>query len=123
MTDFEKDIRRAVVAQSQDPARHQTMMKGIREMYEQRMRLVKVVTWIGHAVGGLMMLWGLWVLVYSPSLSAKLYGAVIALIGSSFLVLVKLWYWVVNTKYAVLTEVKSLQVQVAELAEKLPASD
>jgi len=123
MTDFEKDIRRAVAAQSQDPARHETMMKGIREMYEQRMRLVKVITWIGHAVGGVMLLWGLFVLVYSPSLSAKLYGAVFALIGDTFLVLIKLWYWVLNTKYTVLIEVKSLQVQVAELAEKLPATD
>ena len=123
MTDFEKDIRRAVAAQSLDPARHETMMKGIRKMYEQRMRLVKVITWIGHAVGGVLLLWGLWVLLYSPSISAKLYGAVLALIGDILLVLIKLWYWVINTKYAVLIEVKSLQVQVAELAEKLPASD
>ena len=123
MTDFEKDIRRAVAAQSPDPARHETVMKEIRNMYERRMRLVKVVTWVGHAVGGVLLLWGLFVLVYSPSISAKLYGAVLALLGDTSLVLIKLWYWVINTKYAVLTEVKSLQVQVAELAEKLPASD
>ncbi len=123
MSDFEKDIRRAVAAQSPDPARHKTVMKEIRNMYERRMRLVRTVTWVGHAVGAGLLLWGLLVLLYLPSVSDKLVGAVLALIGSSFLVLVKLWYWVINTKYAVLTEVKSLQVQVAELAERLPASD
>ena len=123
MNDFERNLRRAVAAQSLDPARHETMMKEIREMYEQRMRLVKVVTWAGHFVFGGMLVGGLVLLLVGPELKERLLGAALALLGDNGLVVIKLWYWMLNTKYAVLTEVKSLQVQVAELAEKLPASD
>ncbi|UCC68533.1 MAG: hypothetical protein JSV79_00945 [Armatimonadota bacterium] len=123
MTDFEKDLRRAVAAQSLDPAHEETMMKEIRSMYEHRMGTVRTVTWLAHLVLTGLLLWGLWMLFHSPMESGKVVGGVIAFIGGTTLHVMKIWYWVLNTKYGVLTEIKALQVQVAELAERLPEKD
>jgi len=52
-----------------------------------------------------------------------IFAAVITLIGYNSTILMKLWYWVVSTKLNILKEIKQLQLQIAELADKEPPSE
>jgi len=46
------------------------------------------------------------------------FGLFMALVGYNSTILMKLWYWVLKSKLDVLKEIKQLQLQIAELAEK-----
>jgi len=120
MADMERELRRALAGDKLDAARHEALREEVRRMYDRRMTTVKVVTWVGHVLFLGMLVGGIWLVVCGPGMAARLLGVIIALMGDSGLVLIKLWYWVVNAKYSVLTEVKALEVQVAAIAERLP---
>jgi len=45
-------------------------------------------------------------------------GLFMALVGYNSTILMKLWYWVLKSKLDILKEIKQLQLQIAELAEK-----
>ena len=91
-------------------------------MFEERMKFVAGATWAAHVVLVGLMVLGVWML-QSPELSQRTAGGFVAFVGGATLAVMKLWYWVLQAKYAVLAELKALQVQVAELAEKLPAQE
>jgi hypothetical protein len=46
------------------------------------------------------------------------------MIGFNSTILIKLWYWVVSSKYKIIEELKQLQLQIADQAgEKPPAEN
>jgi len=122
MSDLDRELQREFAAEEVDPARQESMQQEVRKMFEQRMRFVAGVTWVSHVVLIGLLVLGMWML-QRPELSERTAGAFTAFVGGAALVAMKLWYWVLQAKYAVLTELKELQVQVAELAEQLPARD
>jgi hypothetical protein len=122
MGDLERDLRRAFSSGDADPARQETMKQEVSRMFDHRMKIVGTATWVAHIVLVGLLVWGLWML-QRPEMSDKTVGAFVAFVAGATLAVVKLWYWVLHVKYAVLTELKALQVQVAELSEKLPARD
>lgn len=96
------------------------MAQMIFQKFELDMFKVKVVFWIFLIVSAAMMVGGMIFLTHEKGTRGMLFAAVIALIGYNSTVLMKLWYWVVNTKLSILREMKQLQLQIAELAGKEP---
>ena len=84
-------------------------------MYQRRLKIVKWLTWAMMLVEAGLMVLGLWMVIFSSSTRAMILGAVITVVAMEGQVLAKLWYWVLNSKYAILTDINALQMQVAEL--------
>ncbi len=106
-----------------DESTRKEMAQMISLKFESDMSKVKIVFWIFLFVGVAMMVGGMIFLTHEKGTRGMLFAAVIALMGYNSTILMKLWYWVVSTKLGILKEIKQLQLQVAELADKKPPSE
>lgn len=123
MSDLDKNLRSAFGQATPDPERYEVLKEEVMAMYEQRMSWVTAIAWVGHVLLGLLLIGGMLMLLNGTGGRDTVFGAVLFLLGNTGLVLMKLWYWVLQTKYSVLSEMKAIQTQVAELAERLPAGN
>ena len=110
-----------------DAGRAETTRKEIVRMFEGKMKMVKLVTWIFLLIDGIVLVGGisglLINLLVTKNTNAMIISAVLVLIAHEGTVLIKLWYWVLNVKYGVLKEMKQLQLQIAELTGKNPPAE
>ena len=97
-----------------DAGKAESLNKEIVKMFDKDLKKVKIVFWIFLIVSAAMLVGGLIALNHETSTKGMIFAAVIALIGYESTVLMKLWYWVVNTKLNLLKEIKQLQLQIAE---------
>jgi ABC-type sugar transport system permease subunit len=110
-----------------DAGKAETLRKEIVQMFEGKLKKVKLLTWAFLLIdviiiaGGII---GLLVnLLITKNTNAMIISAVVVLIAHEGTVLIKLWYWVLNTKYGVLKELKQIQLQIAELTGKTPPAE
>jgi hypothetical protein len=110
-----------------DAGKAETLRKEIVQMFEGKLKKVKLLTWafllidviiIAGGISGLLVN-----LLITKNTNAMILSAVVVLIAHEGTVLIKLWYWVLNTKYGVLKELKQLQLQIAELTGKTPPAE
>jgi ABC-type sugar transport system permease subunit len=110
-----------------DSGKAETLRKEIVQMFEDKLKKVKLLTWafllidviiIAGGISGLLVN-----LLVTKNTNAMIISAVVVLIAHEGTVLIKLWYWVLNTKYGVLKELKQLQLQIAELKGKTPPAE
>ena len=125
MDEFEKTIRTTLADTTRfDAAKAETLRKETVQMFDKNLKRAVIFAWIGIAIGVLFEMSGLAGLVLSMFLggSVKLvvFFGVIALSGGQFHLFTKLWYWVYHNEIKVRTEMKQLQLQIAELTGKGP---
>ncbi|HUW20699.1 MAG TPA: DUF6768 family protein [Sedimentisphaerales bacterium] len=106
-----------------DAAKAETLRKEVVQMYDKKLKMVKLATQISLLVLAAMIVYGLRRLSHSEKTVDMFAYAIVIVILSQGTVLMKLWYWVLNTKYGVLKELKQLQLQIAEMAGKTPPSE
>lgn len=96
-------------------------------MFDKKLKTAIIIAWVGIGIGVVFEVTGWIGLVLSMFLggSVKLvvFFGVIALSGGQFHLFTKLWYWVYHNEIKVRTEVKQLQLQIAELAGKEPTAE
>jgi cation transport ATPase len=127
MDEFEKTIRTTLSDTNKfDAAKAETLRKETVQMFDKKLKKAIIIAWVGIGIGVVFEVAGWIGLVLSMFLggSVKLvvFFGVIALSGGQFHLFTKLWYWVYHNEIKVRTEVKELQLQVAELAGKEPPS-
>lgn len=93
------------------------------QKYETDIFKVKVVFWIFFVLSLGMMAGGYIGLRFAGDTRGMLNWVLLFMIGFNSTILMKLWYWVVDTKLNVLKEMKQLQLQVAELSGKESPSE
>jgi hypothetical protein len=123
MEEVEKTIRTTLSDTDKfDAAKAETLRKETVQMFRKKLKTALIIAWIGVGIGVVFEVAGWIGLVLSMFLggSVKLvvFFGVIALSGGQFHLFTKLWYWVYHNEIKVRTEVKELQLQVAELAGK-----
>lgn len=128
MNDIEKELRKILKANGVfDIDKTESRRKEIEQMilhkYELDMFKVKVVFWIFFVLCLGMMVGGYIGLRSAGNTKSMLSWVIFFMIGFNSTILMKLWYWVVDTKLKVLKEMKQLQLQVAELTDKKPLSE
>ena len=99
-----------------DHNKNQAQRKETKQMFYDKMRNVKIVTWICLVICGAIMLAGM----KGMSLNTGKYvnhALFMALVGFNSTILIKLWCWQMYTKIGIIKEIKQLQLQIAELAE------
>ena len=90
----------------------------ILQKYEFDMFKVKVIFWIFFVLALGMMAGGYIGLRSAADTKSMLSWVIFFMIGFNSTILMKLWYWVVDTKLKVLKEMKQLQLQIADLTGK-----
>jgi len=98
-------------------------MKLLFERFVTNTRRARLVFWIFFILGLIIMFAGLTLLFKLGNPNERLVALFMALVGFNSTILIKLWYWTMNTKFDVLKEIKQLQLQIAELASKEPPSE
>ena len=128
MSDIEKEIKKVLKANGnfdadKNAARRKEIEQMIFQKYETDMFKVKVVFWVFLVLSLGMMAGGYIGLRFAGDTREMLNWVLLFMIGFNSTILMKLWYWVVDTKLNVLKEMKQLQLQVAELSGKEPSSE
>lgn len=127
MNDIEKELRKILQTNGVfDIDKTESRRKEIEQMilhkFELDMFKVKVVFWIFFVLCLGMMVGGYIGLRSAGNTKSMLSWVIFFMIGFNSTILMKLWYWVVDTKLKVLKEMKQLQLQVAELIGKESSS-
>ena len=123
MNDFEKELKETLktkcdIGISKDDARRKEIEKMIFQKYTSDMNKAKLITWIFLILSLGMMGAGYVGIKNASETKSMLLWLIFFMIGFNSTILMKLWYWVVNTKLNILKEMKQLQLQVSELAGK-----
>ena len=107
-----------------DVSKSETLRKEIVQMWcDKNLLRAKLVLWIFLLLSIGMMVGGYIGLRSAGNTRGMILWAIFLMIGFNSTILMKLWYWVVNTKLNVLKEMKQLQLQIAELAGKNPPAE
>jgi hypothetical protein len=128
MNDIEKELRKILKADDVlDTDKTESRRKEIEQMilhkYELDIFKVKVVFWIFFVLCLGMMAGGYIGLRSAENTKSMLSWVIFFMVGFNSTILMKLWYWVVDTKLKVLKEMKQLQLQIAELTGKESPSE
>jgi len=128
MSDIEKELKKVLKANGRfdadkNAARRKEIEQMIFQKYETDIFKVKVVFWIFFVLSLGMMAGGYIGLRFAGDTRGMLNWVLLFMIGFNSTILMKLWYWVVDTKLNVLKEMKQLQLQVAELSGKESPSE
>ena len=123
MNEFEKTTRTILTDTGKfDAAKAETLRKETVQMFDKKLKTAIIIAWVGIGIGVVFEVTG-WIglvlsLFLGGSVKLVVFFGVIALSGGQFHLFTKLWYWVYHNEIKVRTEVKELQLQVAELAGK-----
>ena len=121
MNEFEKTIRETLSETDKfDAASAETLRKEIIQMYEEKLKKYRWLTWACLIVFAIISIAAIEVLIFASSPKILIISAVVLLGVGQLEVLMKLWYWIMNNKLNVLKEIKQLQLQIAELKGKEP---
>jgi len=121
MDEFEKTIRTTLSDTDKfDAAKAENLRKEIVQMFQKKLKTALIITWVGTGVAVVFEVAGWIGLVLSMFLGGgvklMIFFGVIVLSGGQLHLLAKLCYWVYHNEIKVRTEVKELQLQIAELA-------
>lgn len=127
MSDIEKELKKVLNANDgfdadKNAARRKEIEQMIVQKYETDMFKVKVVFWIFLALSLGMMVVGYIYFRSAVDTRGMLNWVLLFMIGFNSTILIKLWYWVCDTKLNVLKEIKQLELQIAELSGREPPS-
>jgi hypothetical protein len=107
-----------------DLTKSETLRKELIQMWcDKNLKRMKLVYWIFFLLSLGMMGGGYINLRSAESTKEMILWAIFLMIGFNSTILMKLWYWVVSTKFNILREMKQLQLQIAELAGKEAPSE
>jgi len=87
--------------------------------YGRKWVMVKLTSYILLCIGFLF--YGAWWLADASETREMLLGFFIMMIGLESSVLVKLWYWVVDSRMATSKEIKQVQLQLSQITAQLDA--
>lgn len=101
-----------------DARKAESVKREVTAMYESKLKMWRQIIWALLALDGLMMLGAVWLFSISSDVKWLIGSAAVGLWAYESTILMKLWYWQMNTKYSVLKEVTELKLQIAKLSEK-----
>jgi hypothetical protein len=118
MDNLENQLKKTLKSDSGfDPDKDQFKQKETVRMFYDNMRNVKIVFWIFMAISLAIIVIGA-IGIFQNTGRYITWALFVALVGFNSTILMKLWYWIVSSKLSLLKEIKQLQLQIAELADK-----
>jgi hypothetical protein len=125
MYNLENDINKILSDMGEfDATKAETLRKEIVQMWaDKNLVRAKLVFWIFFLLSVGIMIAGYHGLRSAADTRGIILWAIFLMIGFNSTILMKLWYWVVDSKLNVLKELKQLELQIAELAGKNTPSE
>ena len=124
MDEFKKTIRKVLSDKVKlDSKKADALRKETIQMFESKLKKVKFITWIFLAIDIAIMIGLAHCFFAAEKTKVLIMLAVAFLIVYESTVLIKLWYWIINTKLNLMKEVKHLQLQIAEMRGKSEMSN
>jgi MFS family permease len=120
MIDFEKELKEVLEKNGTfDSAKSETLGKEIVQMWaDKNLHRAQLAFWIFFLASIGMMVGGYIGLSLATNTKGMLGWVIFFMIGFNSTILMKLWYWIVDTKFKILEEIKQLQLQIAEQVGK-----
>ncbi|UCC22910.1 MAG: hypothetical protein JSW23_02240 [Planctomycetota bacterium] len=125
MYNLENDINKILSDMGEfDATKAETLRKEIVKMWaDKNLVRAKLVFWIFFLLSVGIMIAGYNGLRSAADTRDIVRWAIFFMIGFNSTILMKLWYWVVDSKLNLLKELKQLELQIAELAGKNTRSE
>lgn len=125
MINFEKELKKVLEKNGDfNVAKGERLRKETVQMWrDMNLRKAKIIFWIYFLLSIGMMAGGYIGLRFATDTKGMLSWVIFFMIGFNSTILMKLWYWVVDTKLNILKEVKQMQLQIAEIAGKEPPAE
>jgi hypothetical protein len=99
-----------------DAGRGEIARKEALRMFENKILIVKVLTWIAIAVSLGLMIGGA-VAISGGKIDGMLIGLLFFYVGVELQLLMKLWFWIVHSRITIQKDLKELEMR---LMERLP---
>jgi hypothetical protein len=116
---LDKRLHEALAGGHPPAARSETIKKEALRMFDQKMKIVRIYTWVGIVFSCVLMIGGLFMMFCNGNNPRGLAaGALLFASGLAMQVLMKLWYWVVHSRLIIQKDLADLKAQVAELAAR-----
>jgi len=113
MTDFDDELRDALGGNgSPDAGRAEESAGVAMAVYARKLRKLELIAWAYLAACVALAVFSLSRFEASTAVKDHVFYGVIFLLAIESSVLIKLWYWVMNTKLGVLAEIKRLRLQL-----------
>jgi hypothetical protein len=106
-------LKRIVREEPEDPSRLEETRARVAEHFENRRKKLLIWATVWILIGVFIAFWGCKQLALSDNLGMMLFATAVILIGYETTVLIKLWYWTVDSKLDVQRELKRLQLLVS----------
>ena len=120
MEEFEFEIKKMMSGESPvDASKVKEVGEEVVRAYDRKKHKVRVCLYVWMAVICVFLALSAYWFFRSSDLKACLGAGVLFLVMYESTVLMKLWYWVVDSKIATVRELKLVQLQLAELAAKV----
>lgn len=126
MINFEKELKEVLEKNGNfDVAKSETLRKEtVQMLYNKNLRRTKLIFWIYFLASIGMMIGGYIGLRSAADTRGMLSWVIFFMIGFNSTILMKLWYWVADTKLNILKEMKQLQLQITgQTGEEPPTRD
>ena len=105
-----------------DPTREETLFGMIAESFKGKMRWMVLLVWVYGLVFTALAVFAAVSFFLADSVKMWIFYAALFLMTCNFIVVVKLWYWMLLNKNSVTREIKRLELQIAKLTQRLTAS-
>lgn len=121
MDEFDRQLKQTLSGEERfDAGRSDAMRKEVLRMYDEKLKRVKWLTWGSLILDAIVIIVLVNLYGVMSDVKALIAIAVLALAAYESTILMKLWYWTMNVKMSTLKEMKELQLQIAELSQRIP---
>jgi hypothetical protein len=118
MNNLEKELKKTLKAEPGfDPGKGETKRKEITQVYDKKMKKYKIEFWLRYAAAIAITIYGALGIKYNTGRYVT-WALFTAMVGFNLIIMMILWYQHRVIRLETLKEIKQLQLQIAELADK-----
>ena len=123
MNNIENELKKTLKTESgYDSAQNETKTKEIAQMYDKTMKKYKIEFYLRYAAAIAITIYGVIGLKYNTGRYVT-WALFTAMVGINLIFMLLLWYQHRVIRLETLKEIKQLQLQIAELADKKSSDD
>ena len=102
-------------------AEEQSLFGNMADTFRGKRRWLVVMVWFWAFVAAVLMFVGAFMFFKAEAESAKMAWGLGTLFGMMMNGMLKMWYWMEMNRASILREIKRVELQIARLAERIPA--
>ncbi|MHC4364054.1 MAG: DUF6768 family protein [Planctomycetota bacterium] len=122
MNDFVKRLLACWSGGHYDLDKNSAVTQEIGNLYKKKLRKATIECYLRLAAAAAITVYGALGIKYNTGWYVT-WALFTAIVGVNVAMAIILWWWLIQAKLSILKEMKELQLQIAELADKKPAAE